>query len=141
MSAAAGPVGTCSDPPPAKRSRNARRRACAARLKVGQVEVDGPPGQLRHGPHCGPAQLNGWANRSIWSKVRVRCQEAVFSTGAWLDRVMAAESGHGWPASRRAMAGLPADTIGASGPENLTNVRRAQLVAAARRSSRDQLGV
>ena len=61
--------------------------------------MDGPPGQLRHGPHCGPAQLNGWANRSIWAKVRMRCQEAVFSTGAWLPRVMAAESGHGWPAS------------------------------------------
>ena len=101
MSAAAGPAaGTCSDPPPAKRTRNSRRRAGLARLKAGEVAVVRPPEQLWHGPQ-GPARLNGWADRSIWEKVRVRSQEAVFSTGAWLPRVTAAESGQGWPATSR----------------------------------------
>ena len=99
MSAAAGPAGRCSDPPQPKRTRNSRRRAGLKRFKAGEVAVDGPPEQLWHGPLCGPARLNGWADRSIWEKVRVRSQEAVFSTGAWLPRVVAAESGQGWPAS------------------------------------------
>ena len=38
------------------------------------------PRKLRHGPHCGPAQLSGWANCSIWEKVKARSQEAVFGS-------------------------------------------------------------